>query len=294
MIIELQKAFSFFKYSDKYHQYFTNDGQELTSITRLIDRLKPKFDSKFWSMYKSYQASGCTVKMKWYKDSNDKWQTSKDAFIADGVTINLNDNHSHLPVTPEMMAAQWHLDSLIGKTRGSFAHKYLENLENRISDKPEIIMPAGLSTPQAINFIRSIEVVEKLCLQFMEDFKHLIPVAIEYKVADLEMELAGTFDRLYYNEITEELEIWDFKTDKKIKTSSQYEKIKIFNVDDCELQKYSIQTSFYKRIIEKNTNLRLGQSNIAHLNLKDERMDIYKCTDYCDFISTVNDWHNIN
>lgn len=175
---------------------------------------------------------------------------------------------------------------------GSYAHLLLENLENRILDKPEVIIPAGLDTFQTINYAKSINIVNKLCEQYLDEYNYLTPIAIEYKVGDVEMGIAGTLDRLYFNELTNAIEVWDFKTDKKIATSNKYQVIRLFDIDECELSKYSIQTSFYKRIIEKNTNLKLGRSNIIHLNIRNESLDRYICDDFTETIANI-DWRKI-
>ena len=94
---------------------------------------------------------------------------------------------------------------------GSYAHLLLENLENRILDKPEVIIPAGLDTFQTINYAKSINIVNKLCEQYLDEYNYLTPIAIEYKVGDVEMGIAGTLDRLYFNELTNAIEVWDFK-----------------------------------------------------------------------------------
>lgn len=288
MILELNKAFSNICFSSKSHQYFTRDGEELISVTKLINKLKPKFQSEFWATLKAYKFSGYETKQIWIKGGYDL-----TCFYANGQKVYLDSDHSFLEVTPEEVLDQWSIDSLIGTTRGTYAHQLLENLENRIIDKPEVVIPAGLDTFQTINYAKSINVVNKLCEQYLEEYYYLIPIAIEYKVGDLEMGVAGTLDRLYLNELTGDLEIWDFKTDKKIDTENKYQKIKWFNIDDCQFNKYSIQTSLYKRIIEKNTSLKLGQSNIVHLNIREESLDRYVCQDYTNTIANI-DWRNIN
>lgn len=289
MIIELNSAFRHIVYTDATHCYYDkNTGEELTSITKLISKLKEPFNSRFWSTMKAYEFSGCQTKQIWLKGGgyNDKM------FKADGVQISVFDNHDHLPVTPEMVSAQWNVDSIVGKTRGSWSHAYLENLENRLIDKPKIELPSGLTTVQAVSYIRTIDIAEKLCLQFVDEFDYLIPVAIEYKVGDSKAGIAGTPDRLYWNTQVQELQIWDFKTDKKIASSNKYQKLKLFDLDDCEISKYSVQTSAYKWIIESNTNLKLGTSYIVHLNLKDERLDVHPCIDLTQQIANI-DWRNI-
>lgn len=287
MIKELNTAFKDIFFDPKHHQYFTRDGEELVSVTKLISKLKPKFNSHFWSALKAYEFSGYQTKQLWIKGG-----FNSECFLAGNDKIFIDSDHSFLPVTPEQVLQQWAVDSLVGTTRGTYAHQLLENLENRLLDKPEVILPRGLDTFQAISYIKSINLINKLCEQYVKDYDYLIPIAIEYKVGDIGMGVAGMLDRLYFNEKTQEVEIWDFKTDKKIAFTNKYQKINIFNIDDCEMNKYSIQTSFYKRIIEKNTNLKLGVSRIVHLNLKGESLDVYDCQDFTQEIANV-DWRNI-
>jgi len=289
MIQELNIAFKHIVYTDKTHQYFDKStGEELMSITKAISKLKEPFDSRFWSTMKAYEFSGCSTKQIWLKGGG----YDNTYFKADGVKISVFDNHDHLSVTPEKVSAQWGIDSLVGRVRGSWSHAFLENLENRLIDKPKIEIPPGLTTVQAVSYIRTIDIAEKLCVQFVDEFDFLIPVAIEYKVGDSKAGIAGTPDRLYWNTQVEELQIWDFKTDKKIASSNKYQKLKLFDLDDCEISKYSVQTSAYKWIIESNTNLKLGGSYIVHLNLKDERLDVHPCIDLTKQIADI-DWRNL-
>ncbi len=283
-MIELIKAFKDIKYTDPTHRYFHED-QLLISITQLINKFKEKFNNEYWTTIKAYQYSGCETKQKWQGKSYDP-----DCFFADGQITYLTDDHSFLPVTPQMVKDQWALDSLVGTTRGTYAHKYLENLERGIVDKPELIIPKSLKTIETINYVKSIDLVDRLCLQYLHEYTYLIPVLIEFKVGDPQLGIAGTFDRLYFNETTNQFEIWDFKTDKKIDFSNKYQKIKFFNVDDCAINKYSIQTSFYKYLIEKHTSLKLGDSNIVHFNLKEGKLDSYKCVDFTQQLKNEYNW----
>jgi hypothetical protein len=282
-MIELIKAFKDIKYTDPTHTYSSN-GKSLISITQLINKFKEKFNTEYWTTIKAYQFSGCVTKQKWMGKSYDP-----NCFYADGVCVYLTDDHSYLPVTPEQVKAQWQQDSLIGTTRGTYCHNYLENLEKGIIDKPSLIIPKGLSTLKTISYLKSIELVDNLCHSYLKDHPYLIPALIEFRVGDENLGIAGTFDRLYYNEKSEQYEIWDFKTDKEIKLSNKYQKLKFFDVDDCEFNKYGVQTSFYKYLIEKNTSQVLGDSHIVHINLKEERVDIHKCIDFTNKLKN-EDW----
>lgn len=288
-ILEINKAFRNIRYEDKNHLYFSTDGEHLISVTQLINKLKDKFDSKYWSVNKAYTFSGYKTKQIW----TGSGVYDNTSFYADGVKISVDGtDHTHLSVTPETVLEQWRIDSLIGTSRGTYAHKLLENIESRKIEKPDKIIPYGIPTISAINYIKSLQVIDNLSERFVNEYSHLIPVAIECIIGDVDLGIAGTFDRVYWNELSQSLEIWDFKTDKKMNFDNKYQKIKILNVDDCEYQKYSLQTSLYKYIVTKNTNLVLGDSYIARLNIKEESLDIHKCIDYTKTIANI-DWRKI-
>lgn len=285
MIEQLQTKFQHILYNDKYHRYFTKEGAELTSVTKFLSSLKPKFDSTFWSTIKAYEFSGFTVKSIW-NDRNKFLLSSSVDPISYDTTIYLGDDHSHLSVTPEDVLAQWNVDSDVGKTRGTYIHNYLEDRENRVTDVPQIEIPEGMSVGQSINYVNSLNTAKILCDEFVQYAqKNLILVAAEFSVGDERLGLAGRFDRLYFNKETEKYEIWDFKTDKQIRYKSSFGKLRLFELPDCEFEKYSLQTSLYKKIIEDATGVELGESKIVWFNLKENKWEIIVCKDYTKMIS---------
>jgi ATP-dependent exoDNAse (exonuclease V) beta subunit len=66
-------------------------------------------------------------------------------------------------------------------------------------------------------------------------------------------------DQLFFNEKSGKLEIWDWKTNKKIDKKNRWQQFKepISHLDVCELNTYSLQLSLYKYIITRNTNIEL-------------------------------------
>lgn len=285
-IVQLFDVFRNVKYTDADHSYKV-DGKSLISVTQFLSRLKPAFDTNFWLLYKVLQEE---YKVKPYFTKNGM---SKSVIIVESVPYPINDLLTdEVKVKMKILDNKWKLLSKVGTTRGQFAHNYLENLEGGSGEIPQIILP-DLLIEDAIEYVRSIDVVKKMCIDYVKDNTHLVPMAIEFRIADIDLGLAGTFDRLYWNKRDQELQIHDFKTDKKIETKGKYENMKLFDLPYCELLKYSIQTSLYKYIIERNTNIKLGRSYITHLNIKDERFDSYLCTDFTkqiDSLKNGDDW----
>jgi len=291
MIEKLQLAFKDIKYHDGQHRYFHSNGTELTSVTKFLGSLKPKFNSEFWSTLKAYEFSGYRVKSIW----NDftKFMIFYDPDSPHGEYVYLENDHSHLKVTPEDVLQQWSADSTIGKTRGTYVHNYLENLENRVTDVPKTEIPDGLETGQAINYFNSLKAAQGLCQDFAEYAKEkLILVAAEFTVGDPKLKLAGRFDRLYLNLETKMYEIWDFKTDNQIRYKSNFGKLKLFDLPDCEFEKYSLQTSLYKKMIQDATGIELGESKIVWFNLKENTWEIIQAKNYTSLIDSIdeNNW----
>lgn len=275
MIKALNSTFKDITYQDSTHTYFHKD-QPLQSVTQFLNSLKQPFDKNYWSVYKAYEFSGYPVKMIW---------NSRTSFKTGDKIIYLYDDHSHLKVQPEQILEQWEMEAIVGTTRGSYIHNFLENLENRLVD-PISLPNVDFSTIETIKFYTSLRKAESLCKEWYNATKeYLVPIAMEFIIGDPKLGLAGRFDRLYFNLNTQEYEIWDFKTDKKLNYENKYSKLSLFNLPDCEYEKYSLQVSLYKKIVEDNLNIKLGQSRIVHFNIKEDAWSIIKAKDYTQLIS---------
>lgn len=282
MIEQLQEKFKDILYLDSKHQYFHKD-KELVSVTKFLSSLKPKFNSQFWSTYKAYQFSGYNPKMSW-----GKFQSFKIVENDEEKLIHILDDHSHLPVTPEDVLVQWNIDSITGTTRGSYIHDYLDKLEARIIDVPRIEIPPGMEIGQSINYVNSLNVAKNLCKDFLNYAQeNLTLIVSEFAIGDPELGLAGRFDRLYFNKLTKAYEIWDFKTDKQIRYKSSFGTLDLFDLPDCEFEKYSLQTSIYRKIIQDALGIQLGESRVVWFNLKENKFEIIQTTDYTHLITTM-------
>ena len=281
MIIKLNKAFRKVKYTDQKHQYYI-DNKPAISVTQLLSRLSPPFDSNYWALYKALQASGYSVRPCFFKSEINPLKIN-----INGVDTQISQvKNLELSVTKEDILNTWNIIKSVGNIRGSFVHNYLETLEQGLLDIPKVVIPHNLTTEEAIDYVLSIDTLKKMCNDYVQQNQHLIPIAIEYKVGDVQSGLTGTFDRLYWNEQTNRAEIWDFKTDKEVKKTSKYrQKFNGFDdVDYHDLNKYFLQISFYKYIVEQNTNLNIDVGKIVHFNLATQTIDYYDCVDYSNII----------
>ena len=94
--------------------------------------------------------------------------------------------------------------------------------------------------------------------------------------------MGGMIDQIFWNTKMQELQIWDWKTNKKIAASNKYNSFKspISHVEECEYNKFSLQLSAYKHIIEKNLGLVIGSCYIVHFNTNNEKYKIMKTRDF--------------
>lgn len=293
--LELEQAFKDYSYYDPTHSYtHIPTGKNLTSVTQFLSSLKPAFNALFWSTLKAFEYSGYNILSK-----NEK----ENYFVIDDgeviTPIKGIETFYNLSKTPQDVEKDWKLLKDIGLSRGSYLHTLLENRELKIKD-PEVWsfinddIKNEITKQREINALpwdgefsaikESYSIIYELGLKYLNENKHLVPVAIETLVGDININLAGTFDRLYYNEVSKQFEIWDFKTDKKINYKNKYGKLKLFDMDDCEFNKYSLQTGLYKYIIETNTPIVLGDSYIVHFSHSDNKYDIIKADNHTQLI----------
>ena len=117
-------------------------------------------------------------------------------------------------------------------------------------------------------------------LKFYSDIKgKLLPIKSEFIVGDEDYMLCGMVDQIFYNKKKKEFQIWDWKTNTKLKMENGFQKLigPLAHLDDCEYTKYSLQLGIYKHIIEKNTNLKFGDSYITWFNENNKSYEVIEC-----------------
>ena len=245
-LFEKLSVFDHVKYYDEPHTYHIGDRRLTNSPTKLLGKYKPKFDA----------------------DKQSK------------ITAERTNR------TQQEVLDEWALKRVTSTVKGSVFHDYAENyLGNKIFKYP---LDYVLSTPEFNGQDLIFDKMEKLKSIF-HDFHskiqgRMLPIKSEYVVGDAELDVGGMIDQLFFNKKTGMLEIWDWKTNKEIKTFNPFKKDKkmlgIFSqYDNCELVHYSMQTAIYKFIIERNTGLKLGTSRIAWFHENNDAVKIYDCID---------------
>lgn len=95
--------------------------------------------------------------------------------------------------------------------------------------------------------------------------ENYILIKSEFVVGDPYTRLAGMMDNLSFNINTNELEIFDYKTNKKLETENKYGDnllSPLEHLENCEYNKYALQLWLYKLMIERNTPFNVGNCYI--------------------------------
>lgn len=147
--------------------------------------------------------------------------------------------------TPDKVKYYWEHLRIIGAERGTLIHNYLEEALKR--KKYPIEYPNYIKLLPALEYVefhRSVLKMKEQADNFIKDFSDYNIVANEL-VAGTD-KVAGQIDFL-----TDRC-IIDFKTDKKIDTSNVYQNFKapIDHLQDCRYNKYCLQVSLYRYILE--------------------------------------------
>lgn len=101
--------------------------------------------------------------------------------------------------------------------------------------------------------------------------EHLVPVACEVVLHNEEHGIAGTADLIAYSTKTALFHVFDWKTNGKFTTESDYNKkmLKPFhNLPESSLSGYSIQVGIYRYMARKLSGLPFGDSWIMHFGEK--------------------------
>jgi hypothetical protein len=240
---ELAK-FNNIKFHDQEHVYYMN-GVKTKSVTSVIGKYKHPFDKDYWSQKKADERG----------------------------------------ITKEEILKEWKYKADFSCERGSAFHEFAENyLMNKVFPFPEDRITSALGSKE--NMLECKEGVFKLIEMFKKfyDDSHgkLIPVRAEVVGGDEDWGVTGMIDQLFYNEKSKKLEIWDWKTNKAINKSNKWQQFKepLSHLDVCELNTYSLQLSFYRLIVERNTELSLGDSYIVWFNENNNEYKVMKCYDF--------------
>jgi len=227
---KLFTSFNNIIYHDDVHKYYINN-QECISVTTLIHKYQPEFDEQYWSEKKA-----------------DEYN-----------------------LTQKEVLRGWKFLNEKGTFKGSLIHEYAENLfKNKYFPYPEdkVLKKFGFDPIR-----KEYEITKKHIDNFYNNVKDkLIPIMLEGIFYDEESLISGMGDILFYNVKKKMFQIWDYKTNKDFTSISEFGNKLLYPLNhlmDCDLEIYSLQLALYKFLIEKKTNIKIGDCYlvwVSHLN----------------------------
>jgi len=144
------------------------------------------------------------------------------------------------------------------------------------------------------------ENIKNLINVFIHKFKNesgYEMIETELKVGDKELKIAGTVDAVVKNRFNE-YELWDWKTSGKIHKKAFNNKKMFYpfnDLPDCNYIHYCLQLSFYKFIIERNSDIKISKLRIVHFDCIDNNsggdnnyMNLYKFHNAIDFSNILH------
>lgn len=256
---QIFKEFSKFnniKFYEEPHVYFIDDEQVI-SVTGLIHKFVNEFEEEKWLRIKSEE--------RLVPGFQQKGETEEQA----------------LDRAMKIVKAEWTYKNNHGIYEGKLTHKYLENLMAN-KDVLEDITGHGVVPFKEIE--KSYYIIKKHAYGFYRDYIQtgiLIPVKSELVVGAKELKLAGQIDQLFYNTQLDALQLYDWKTNRKLGRVSNYPMTHcLSHLDSCELNTYSLQLHTYKYLLEKNTNIKLHDKlHIVWFNEHNDNPHIIECRD---------------
>lgn len=165
----------------------------------------------------------------------------------------------------ESIIAEWERSGEKSRALGTAVHAHIENVLAGVKPIPKSPIPS--------------EFEQWLSLWENHLRKTFRPSQVECVIGDHNWGIGGTVDALMYNEQAGTYHLFDWKTGK-FETGNRYgQRLQgIFSsYDDCQLNRYSLQLSLYRLMIERNTTINLGESYLVHLTPTDS--EIYPAED---------------
>jgi ATP-dependent exoDNAse (exonuclease V) beta subunit len=167
---------------------------------------------------------------------------------------------------------------------GTEVHKSIEAvIKNKGSTLKHVNNDAYVKACQAIGYIRHKGL----------NAKYLLP---EVKVYSDDLSLAGTIDLVYRDPESGETWLFDWKTNKEIKTEAYKNKKGVLpptsNVADCNFNKYTLQLNIYAYILQRDYGLKVTKIFLVHL--QDDKWVEYPVKFYETTVKEMIEYENKN
>jgi hypothetical protein len=203
-------------------------GKPYTAVSTVLNHYEGPFRTRFWTIYKALEEVKCVNTARYARYSYPVAGTEEERLVA-YVENRLTEEEKLLVYKiAEKKRQEWKRNSYKARRAGSKRH---DKLERAITSADTIIKDGLPYKP-----------MEFLCDK--ADFQSR-GIAAEVTVFNDEFELSGRVDRVDKNR--KEIEIIDYKTNKEIKMSNEWEKFRypLDSLDKCTWNRYLLQMNTY-------------------------------------------------
>lgn len=172
-------------------------------------------------------------------------------------------------VTADVIRAEWDEARRVSLEKGTRLHKHIElALKDERPDDPFLALNGRIPEMDAFD-------------RMWSDLEPMVHVrATEWVIGDAELGIAGTADAVLFNRGLNTFHVWDWKTGKKFETANRFQRLKppFDDLDECELNVYSLQASLYRLMLERNTELVMSDCYVAYFG-PDGRYMVHRALD---------------
>jgi len=227
-------------YDDKHSYKICDEISAKVSVTGLVNTVKEPFDENKWAGIKAKEF-GCS---------------------------------------PEEMKLVWKKNNQMATYQGSTLHNYIDNFyQNKVKPYNRVLAESILGQTLHEMMHKNLKLLVKQFNNFYSDTsEYILPIKNEFVVGDLgDTRICGMLDMLAYNTLTDQFEIFDFKTNKRFSEISEFGKKllpPVNHLDECEFNIYSLQLSLYRLFIQKYTDIKIDKLKIVWFSVNNENYKV--------------------
>lgn len=168
---------------------------------------------------------------------------------------------------------EWKYKADFACCKGTTCHEYSQSLwsGNKWTFDP---------FDNSLDYLKAFTTIQKQANNFRVDYQdHLEHLIDELPIGSEEFDIASCVDHLFYNKLTGEVVLADYKTNSYMsgynkKAYSKKMKVPLNHLNDDALHHYYIQLSIYKYLIETYTPLKIGEMFIVYMSENIENYEI--------------------
>lgn len=173
----------------------------------------------------------------------------------------------------EEVLTEWKYKADFACAKGSTCHEFVQSLWSGNEYK-------WIDFYDNHDYNMAVIKIQNQAHNFENDYKeHLEHLIDELPIGSEEFDIASCVDHLFYNKLTGEVVLVDYKTNSYMsgynkKAYSKKMKVPLNHLNDDALHHYYIQLSIYKYLIETYTHLKIGEMFIVYMSENIENYEI--------------------